>query len=207
MTIPAGRRGFVTNEGVREPYIILHKDTEGTRGYFVYSYPDPSYHAGFDNWFRPEDLAAYFSGLIVEWEDGGANPPVARKLELCVVEPPSFSSPDGENFLWCNCDLYNRTGQNEDGDYVLVDCTPFQSDGVMVESLRITAGEVADSDVLIKRLNGGDTLIVNGTWLENGVKWTQELAQSASNELNGALGGSIVCLALLHPPIVPGMNP
>jgi hypothetical protein len=162
----------------------------------LFVHPDSSYSTGFDGWILPEDLGHYFSDLIVEWEDGGENPRVERVLEFCVSEPSDFLSSDGDGFLCCISDLDYWIGLNEGGEYVLADCSPFVSNGISVSSLRLMATEETDSNVLVKRLEDGDCLIVNAAWLKDGAKWTHELAQTASEELS--LGGTIVGAVTVH---------
>lgn len=67
--IPIGRKGFIRNEGVLEPYILIQDDRENTGGYYVYKYASSDMVNGFDDWVLEGELEDYFrdSGWQVDW--------------------------------------------------------------------------------------------------------------------------------------------
>jgi hypothetical protein len=129
-----------------------------------------------------------------------------QRIELSVGEPWDFSSPDGDNFLRCTCDLDKYSGQTDGGDYILVDCTPFQDKGHLIDSLRLTPRYEPDSNVLIQRIRNGEMVPVNASYLKNGMKWTNELAQAADKDVRQYWGSFLIGGAILNPPGVKRRN-
>ncbi|MCW3059980.1 MAG: hypothetical protein JWQ02_1801 [Capsulimonas sp.] len=58
MSIPIGKKGFITNPGEVAPYILLEDDRANTGGYFVWTTDTPDFSGKicYDTWYLPEDI-------------------------------------------------------------------------------------------------------------------------------------------------------
>ncbi len=74
MPVPIGKIGFITNEGVREPYVFVQGDLHDAADYLILmsSTHDFASGHGFDDWILAENLEGYFeeTGWTIEWEPG-----------------------------------------------------------------------------------------------------------------------------------------
>jgi hypothetical protein len=127
-------------------------------------------------------------------------------IELSVAEPWDFSSPDGENFLRGTCDLDTSAGRRGTEDYIIVECTPFPIDGIMVTSLSLTPRHMLDRSTLIQRIRNGEEVDVNAGYLKQGLKWTNELAQAPDSNVRQYWTSFLISSAVLNPPGVKRRN-
>ncbi len=77
MPVPIGIKGFITNSGVREPYVFVQDDLANTGGYLILTSSKPDFSSGFDStgfddWTPKDDLEGYFeeANWVIEWESG-----------------------------------------------------------------------------------------------------------------------------------------
>lgn len=66
MSIPIGKKGFIVNEEVPEPYIIVQDELNNTGGYLVLVSATGDFVNGYDYWVLQGDLEKFFEEA--KWE-------------------------------------------------------------------------------------------------------------------------------------------
>jgi hypothetical protein len=102
--------------------------------------------------------------------------------------------------------LGRLAGRRGDQDYIIVECTPFLIDGILVTSLSLTARHTPYRSILIQRIRNGEDVDVNAGYLKGGMKWTNELAQAPDRDVRQYWASFLAGGAVLNPPGVKRRN-